>query len=293
MKLPRGPGGTGRDPWLLAREAEQLGFESVWAGEHHVIPGASTSANVYYPTGVPAMPDPLIGLAAAAAVTRSLKVGTSVLLAVQRNPLLLAKEISTLDADCGGRLEVGIGLGWNREECEVMGGDFRHRVAQLKEAVQVMKLLWTEEFVEFHGEFYDFPPVKSSPGPYTRPHPPILLGMHTEESLERVVDYADGWLEAVTRPEQLRKEGIEHITWGRARLTKLAAEAGRDPDAIIIRVMLIDRDGSVDKGLIAQYVAAGADHIHLLGSPMPTGILDTDQGALDWLRRLADRVVDR
>jgi len=290
IRLPATTSGLD-DPWVIVREAERLGFESVWAGEHHVIPGDTGSKNAFYTAGVPGMSSPLITLAGAAAVTRTMKVGTGVLLPVQRNPLLLAKEIASLDADSGGRLEVGIGLGWNREECEIMGGDFSQRAAQAKEAVQVMKLLWSEEFVEFHGKFYDFPLLKSAPGPITKPHPPILLGMHTDQALNRIVDYADGWLEAVTDPDKLVGVGIEHIAGGRAKLDRLAVDAGRDPASISIRVLLIDRDEKVDQTLIGRYTEAGANHVQLLGTPNLPEAMTSQTAALEWIRRVADRVL--
>ncbi|MGE0387424.1 MAG: TIGR03619 family F420-dependent LLM class oxidoreductase [Gammaproteobacteria bacterium] len=287
------PFGDGRpaDPWLFAREAERLGFESLWAGEHHLIPGRSGSSNEFHTSGVPATPDCLVRLAGVAAATRTLKIGTSILLLPQHHPILLAKQLATLDQDCGGRLEIGIGMGWNREECEIMGGHFDRRAAQTRESVEAMKKLWTHEFVEHHGEFYDFPPVKSSPGPLTRLHPPILLGMHSERALARVVAYGDGWLESVTRPEALRGEGVEHIARGREKLDALCREAGRDPASVPISVILTDVRGDVDADLVRRYHQAGAVRVVLLGEKSEPGDFASERAALDWLARRAGRVL--
>lgn len=292
--FPGFPDGTGRlrDPWFFAREAERLGFESIWAGEHLVIPATHSSVNQYHGSEVPAMPSSIVRLAGVAAATSQIRIGTAILLLPERNPLLLAKELATLDADSGGRLRVGVGMGWNRDEMNVLGGDFERRAAQTREAVEVLKALWTEEFVEHHGEFYDFPPVKSSPAPVQRPHPPILLGMHSAKALPRVVEYGDGWIESVIDAEALRGEGIEHIARSCVRLDELCREAGRVRSEIDVSVMLIDtEDAAVDRHLIAQYLDAGADRIILLGSLSHDTRFATDQEALDWLERTAERVI--
>lgn len=284
--------GGPNDPWLFAREAERLGFESLWGGEHHLIPGDTGSSNEYHTTGVPATEACLVRLAGVAAATRTIRIGTSILLLPQHNPILLAKEIATLDADSGGRLDVGIGVGWNRDECEIMGGNFDRRATQTREAVAVMKKLWTEEFVEHHGEFYDFPSIKSSPGPLTRPHPPILLGMHTPQTPKRVVNYGDGWLEAVIRPEELRGKGLEHVAEGREALDSLSKEAGRDPASVTISIILTDVQGDIDADLVRRYHEAGAVRVVLLGSKFDDADLASESSALAWLSRLAERVLD-
>ena len=120
--------------------------------------------------------DPFLALARASAVTKTLKLGTGICLVPEHNPLLLAKEIATLDHLSGGRFLFGIGAGWLQEETEIMGGDFAHRWSQTREAMLVMKELWTKEEAEYHGTFYNFPPVRSFPKPAQPPHPPIFLG---------------------------------------------------------------------------------------------------------------------
>jgi alkanesulfonate monooxygenase SsuD/methylene tetrahydromethanopterin reductase-like flavin-dependent oxidoreductase (luciferase family) len=120
--------------------------------------------------------DPFVALARASAVTTRLKLGTGITLVPERNPLLLAKEIATLDYYSGGRFLFGVGTGWHKEETEIMGGTFAHRWSQTREAIEAMKQLWTNEAAEHHGTYYDFPLVRSFPRPIQQPHPPIYLG---------------------------------------------------------------------------------------------------------------------
>ena len=154
----------------LAAKAEALGFESLWLPEHPIIPVQTTSryggtADGSIPAAMSDMADPFIGLAQAAAVTSRLRLGTGICLVPERNPLMLAKVIASLDHVSKGRFIFGIGAGWLREETEIMGGNFEHRWSQTREAILAMKALWTQDEAEFHGEYYDFPPVRSSPKP--------------------------------------------------------------------------------------------------------------------------------
>ena len=148
------------DPAFMARTAESLGFESIWYAEHPILPVQSASQ---FPSGgeIPwtyaHFADPYIALARASGATSTIKLGTGITLVPERNPLMLAKEIATLDRISGGRFLFGIGAGWNREETEIFGGDFDHRWTQTREAVDVMKELWTKDEAEFHGTYYDFP----------------------------------------------------------------------------------------------------------------------------------------
>ena len=154
--------------------------------------------------------------------------------------MLLAKEISTLDLFSGGRFLFGIGAGWLREETEIMGGDFDHRWTQARESILAMKELWTKTEAEFHGRYYNFPPVKSYPKPAQKPHPPVILGGHAKTVLERVVAWGNGWLPNRITPEGLRES--------RATLDRLAKDAGRDPSTISISV-----DGQpADRDLVRQ-----------------------------------------
>jgi len=221
------------DVAFMAQKAEELGFESFWCAEHPFIPVNTTSRFPGSPDGV--IPetyshfvDPFVALARASGVTKRLKLGTGIVLVPERNPLLLAKEISTLDLFSGGRFLFGIGAGWLREETELMGGDFDHRWTQTRESILAMKELWTKPQAEFHGKYYNFPLVKSYPKPAQKPHPPVILGGHAKTVLERVVSWGDGWLPNSITPEKLAES--------RATLDRLAKDAGRNPSAISISV---------------------------------------------------------
>ena len=240
------------DPAFMAKKAEDLGFESIWYAEHPVLPVQSASQ---FPSGGPIpesyahFTDPYIALTRASGVTTNIKLGTGITLVPERNPLLLAKEIATLDRFSGGRFLFGIGAGWNREETELMGGDFDHRWTQVRESVDVMKELWTKDEAEFHGKYYDFPPVKCNPKPLQSPHPPIILGGASRNVLRRIATWADGWLPLRISPEELETS--------RKMLDALAGEIGRDPSEITITAY----GQNPDRTLIRSLFDAGADRV--------------------------------
>src|SRR5713101_5130419 len=212
------------DVAVLAHRAESLGFESLWLPEHPIIPVQVTtryqgSADGVIPPSMSDMADPFVALARASAVTTTIKLGTGICLVPERNPLLLAKEIATLDHFSNGRVLFGIGAGWLQEETEIMGGDFAHRWSQTREAILAMKELWTKEESEYHGQYYNFPAVRSFPKPASKPHPPVLLGGASKYVFKRIVEWGDGWL-----PTGASVEGIQR---GRATLNELAEKAER------------------------------------------------------------------
>ena len=211
----------------LAREAEQRGFESLFVPEHTHIPASRRSP---WPGGGD-LPrdywhtlDPFVALAAAAAATSTLRLGTGICLLTERDPIVNAKEAATLDFLSGGRFELAIGAGWNAEEMENHGTAFATRFRVMSERARAMKVIWTEEEPEFHGEFVDFDPIWSYPKPVQRPNPPILVGGETDHTLRRVVDWADGWFP--------RGRGGFDPAEGMARLKAIADEAGRAMDTI-------------------------------------------------------------
>jgi probable F420-dependent oxidoreductase len=219
--------------------------------------------------------DPFIGLARASAVTKTQKLGTGICLVPEHNPLLLAKEIATLDHLSGGRFLFGIGAGWLREETEIMGGDFPHRWSQTREAILVMKELWTKAEAEFHGEFYDFPPVRSLPKPVQQPHPPIFLGGAARNVFKRVIAWGDGWMPTRATPDDIKQ--------ARATLDELAVASGRDPRSIEITVY----GEASDPDLLKRFEEAGADRVIVR--------LQTTEGdaALTELERMAQRLTIR
>jgi probable F420-dependent oxidoreductase len=242
------------DVAFMARKAEELGFESFWCAEHPFIPVHTTSRfpgseDGVIPESYSHFIDPFVALARASGVTTRMKLGTGIVLVPERNPLLLAKEISTLDLFSGGRFLFGIGSGWLREETQIMGGDFDHRWSQARESILAMKELWTKPEAEFHGKYYDFPLVKSYPKPAQKPHPPVILGGHAKSVLERIVAWGDGWLPNRITPEKLRES--------RATLDRLAKDAGRNPSAITISV----HGQPADRELIKRFHDAGATRV--------------------------------
>lgn len=219
------------DPAVVARRAEELGFASFWVPEHPILPVHCSSRYPGSPDGsIPAavgiIADPFVALARASAATSTIQLGTGVCLVPEHNPLLMAKEIATLDHYSGGRFLFGIGAGWLKEETEIMGGDFAHRWTQTRDAILAMKELWTKDESEYHGRYYNFPPVRSFPKPAAKPHPPVLLGGSSKYVFKRIVEWGDGWL-----PTGVSVEGIQR---GRAALNELAAKAGRDPRSLNI-----------------------------------------------------------
>ncbi len=227
------------DPAVIAKRAEALGFDSYWLPEHAAIPQGSEEV---YPGKVEGgaapdylykMPDPLIGLTRAAAVTSTINLGTGVALVPERHPILAAKEIASLDHYAKGRFLYGIGAGWNEPECRMMGGDFAHRWAQVKEYIAAMKKLWSGEYVSAEGKYVNFPPSVCRPTPWRKPHPPILLGsIGSPHVYRRVVQWGDGWLPFVVNPQEVRD--------GRMALDKHAREIGRDPKSINITAFAPD-----------------------------------------------------
>ena len=266
------------DVGFMARTAEALGFESFWCAEHPFIPVQSASRfpgseDGIIPESYSHFVDPFVALARASGTTTRIKLGTGIVLVPERHPLLLAKEVSTLDLFSGGRFLFGIGAGWLREETEIMGGDFDHRWTQTRESVLAMKELWTKPEAEFHGRYYNFPPVRSYPKPKQKPHPPVILGGGAQRVLERVVAWGDGWLPNRITPDQLRDS--------RATLDRLAKDAGRDPNAITISV----HGQPADRDLIRRLLDSGATRVLVRPATVKT---DAEMGAE--LERIAKTV---
>jgi probable F420-dependent oxidoreductase len=220
----------GMRPAELGRKVEERGFESLMLPEHTHIPA---SRDTPYPGGGE-LPreyshthDPFAALAAIAAVTERIRIGTGVCLIIQRDPIVTAKEVATVDQISGGRFLFGIGAGWNREEMENHGTDYRTRFTRMRESVEAMKAIWTEDEAEYHGKIVDFDPIWCWPKPAQKPHPPVLVGGLGEKVLDRVVAYGDEWIpNRVKSPEELG----ERI----ADLQRRAEDAGRGPIPVTV-----------------------------------------------------------
>jgi len=215
----------------LAVEAEQRGFESLWVAEHSHIPvsrrspwpGGGELPKMYYDTL-----DPFVALAAAATVTSTIKLATGICLVVQRDPIHTAKEVASLDRVSNGRFLFGVGGGWNAEEMEDHGTAFKGRWKLMRERIEAMKVLWTQEQAEYHGEHVDFDPTFMRPKPVQQPHPPIHVGGAFPGGARRAVRYGDGWIPIGGREDDLASSIPE--------FRKMAADAGRDAASLEVSV---------------------------------------------------------
>jgi probable F420-dependent oxidoreductase len=240
----------GIDVGELARALEERGFSSLYMPEHTHIPvsrrtpffGGGELPRRYIHTH-----DPFVALSFAAAATRRLEIGTGICLLPQRDPLVTAKAVASLDRLSGGRFVFGIGGGWNVEEMENHGARYETRFKLMRERVLAMKALWTEEAAAFHGEMVDFDPVWSYPKPAQKPHPPILLGGESDHTLRRVVEFCDGWF---PRP-------VAGFTGAQAktRLARMAEKMGRGAAALSIAVFR----APPERRVLDEYRTAGIE----------------------------------
>jgi probable F420-dependent oxidoreductase len=251
------------DIMTLARAAEERGFSSLYVPEHTHIP---TSRRTPAPAGEPLAEeykrslDPFVVLAAAAAVTEHLTVGTGITLVAQRDPIVMAKEIASLDHLSGGRLVLGVGFGWNREEMADHGVDHTRRREVVAEHVAAMKVLWADEPAGFAGEFVSFEASFAWPKPVQRPHPPILLGGGAGPKLfEAVAIYGDGWM-------PIGGAGVREAL---PRLHAAVEAAGRDPATITV----IPFGVLPDPGKVAHYEEIGFPEIVLRLPSAPADVV--------------------
>jgi probable F420-dependent oxidoreductase len=236
-----------------ARAAEERGFESAWFGEHTNIP---VSRDTPFPLGGE-MPeeykhfmDIFVSMTAAAMATTRLRIGAGVCLLIERDPIVVAKSVATLDYLCAGRVIFGIGGGWNREEMANHGTEFKTRWKLLRERVEAIKALWTQESAGYSGELVNITPTWVYPKPVQKPHPPILLGAVSKAGLKRVVNYCDGWILVDPQDGSLERARIE--------LNELCVEKGRDPATISLSVYATS---ALSTELLDRYAAAGADRV--------------------------------
>lgn len=226
-----GPFCEGEQAAALAQLVEELGFESVWTVEHVVVPSGYQSAYPYSPDGrMPGgedapIPDPLIWLAYIGAATTRLRLATGILILPQRNPVILAKELATLDRMTGGRLELGVGVGWLQEEFDALGVPFEGRGKRTDEYVDVLRRLWREPETAYDGAFTRFATLKSFPKPSAPSGPPIHIGGHTAAAARRAGRIGDGFF-----PGRAGEELASLLD----EMRKAAVDAGRDPNTIEI-----------------------------------------------------------
>jgi probable F420-dependent oxidoreductase len=241
-------------PAELARALEARGFESVWAPEHSHVPLSRISP---FPSGgeLPKqygdVMDPFVTLTAAAAATKTIKLGTGVCLVVQRDPIQAAKSVASIDQVSGGRFLFGVGGGWNAEEMADHGTRFNTRFKLMRERIEAMQAIWTKAKPEYHGEFVDFPPMMTWPKPVQKPHPPVIVGGAFPHAARRALRYGDGWIPHSRRPQ------YEDVTDFLPQFRQMAAEAGRDVAGVPVTVWGIPADLDRLKRYEDQGVARG------------------------------------
>ncbi|MBE3603348.1 LLM class F420-dependent oxidoreductase [bacterium] len=218
----------------LAREAEEFGFESIWTVEHVVVPQPHTpypgSKDGQMPGGDDvAIPDPLIPLGYAAALTSRIKLATGIVILPQRHPLYLAKQLATIDLLSHGRMILGIGSGWMKEEFAAVGVDFHRRGAITDESIQAMRAVWNDNPASFHGQHFHFHDVKSLPKPVQPGGVPIHVGGHSAAAARRAGRFGDGFFPTIVDPAKLKAIF--------ATVREEAKHAGRNPDAIEFTAM--------------------------------------------------------
>jgi probable F420-dependent oxidoreductase len=242
-------------PAQMATAMEERGFDTLWAPEHSHIPVSRKTPFVLggdLPKRYYDVMDPFVTLSVAAAVTRTLRLGTGVCLVAQRDPIQLAKLVASIDQVSNGRFLFGIGNGWNQDEMENHGTVFATRHKLARERIEATKEIWTKSKAEYHGEFVNFDPVMAWPKPVQKPFPPILVGGAFPYSARRAIRYADGWMPQVTNAK------AAPLTDVIPRFRQMAEEAGRDPASLTI----IIGAQPPDRGLIERYAALGVEMVY-------------------------------
>jgi probable F420-dependent oxidoreductase len=263
----------------VASAAERYGFATLWAGEHVVMVDRSESRYPYSADGQIAVPpaadwlDPLIGLSFAAAATRRIRIATGVLLLPEHNPVLVAKQAASLDALCGGRLTLGIGIGWSREEFEALGVPFVGRGERAAEYLEAMRVLWRDDVASFDGQYVSFDSVRVNPKPVRERRIPVVLGGNTVAALRRAAEWGDGWY-------GFNLGGVEAVRERMAVLRRLCDEAGRDARELDVAVALSE-PSTAD---LAPLGAIGVSELVLVGSPP-----EDPRAAEEWVAALAAR----
>ncbi|HTY34888.1 LLM class F420-dependent oxidoreductase [Mycobacterium sp.] len=274
--------GAGADRAVIdavASTADGCGFANLWAGEHVVMVDRSGSRYPYSDDGVIAVPaqadwlDPMIALSFAAAASTRIGVATGVLLLPEHNPVVVAKQAASLDRLSRGRLTLGVGVGWAKEEFAALGVPFEHRGARTAEYVAAMRALWHDDVASFDGDFVGFDAIRVNPKPLRDRRIPIVLGGNSDAALRRVVVWGDGWY-------GFNLDGVATVRERIGRLEQMCAETGRDRGGLRVSVAL--RNPSVgDVGALAE---SGVDELVLVQAPP-----DHPEAAAGWVSALADR----
>jgi len=263
----------------VASAAEDCGFATLWAGEHVVMVDRSESRYPYSDDGVIAVPaqadwlDPMIALSFAAAASSTIGIATGVLLLPEHNPVIVAKQAASLDRLSGGRLTLGVGVGWSKEEFDALGVPFEHRAARTAEYVAAMRTVWRDEIASFDGKFVGFDSILVNPKPIRDRRIPIVVGGNSDRAMQRVVAWGDGWY-------GFNLDGVDAVRDRVGKLDQLCAEAGRDRAELRLSVALRS-PGAQDVGKLAEL---GVDELVLVESPP-----DRPDDAAKWVAELAER----
>jgi len=241
-------------PGELAQALEARGFESVWAPEHSHIPstrltppaGGGELGKQYYD-----VMDPFVTLTAAAMATKTLKIATGVCLMIQRDTIQTAKLVASIDQISGGRFLFGIGGGWNRDEIESHGTEFKTRFKKMREQIEAMKEIWTKSEPEYHGDIVHVVRMRTWPKPVQKPHPPVIVGGAWPHSARRAIRYGDGWVPNASRPH------YEDVTEFLPQFRQMAQAAGRDPAALPVTVF----GASEDRDRLLRYRDQGVARV--------------------------------
>ena len=245
-------------PTELAPALEERGFDSLFVPEHTHIPASRRSpwrGGSELPPEYSHTLDPFVSLAAAAAVTSTLRLGTGICLVTERDPIVTAKAVASLDLVSGGRFDFGIGAGWNAEEMEHHGTRFETRFRVMEDRVKAMQAIWAAEEASYEGEFTSFEPIWSWPKPVQKPHPPILLGGESVHTLRRIMDFCSGWFP--------RGALLPDPAEGMGRLRAAAEDAGRDPATVSATVF----GAEPEEGYLDACREAGMDRALLILPP--------------------------
>jgi probable F420-dependent oxidoreductase len=263
----------------MGQAAEERGFAALWVPEHVLFFNEYASRYPYSADGRitgfgHGMVDPFIALTYLAAHTRRIRLGTAICLVPQRHPIYTAKAVSDVDYLSGGRLNLGVGVGWLKEEFDALGIPFEDRGTRTRECLKVMQTLWCDEVSQYRGKMYNLPPSLQNPKPVQKPHPPIFFGGESEPALKRVADIGQGWLGAGLMPEDMPAK--------LKRLDELLANAGRSRKDVKIYIM--PNAPARDADRFRRYEDVGVEQVvHMVGGRT----LDDFKTRLDSMAKLA------
>ena len=263
----------------VAAAAEHFGFATLWSGEHVVMVDEPQSRYPYADDGRIAVPagadwiDPLIGLGFAAAATTTIGIATGVLLLPEHNPIVVAKQVATLDRLSGGRLTLGVGIGWSREEFDALGVPFERRDARTAEYVAAMRTVWSHDPASFRGDFVNFDGIRVNPKPVGDRRIPIIVGGNSNAAMRRIVAWSDGWY-------GFNLADVDQVAGRVGVIGQVCREAGRDPGELRLAVAMREPR----RADVARLAELGIDELVIVAGPPADAA-----AAPGWVAALADR----